>query len=122
MSLKVYFLSIYIKLLKTHFHPYLAKKILIPQSLKNQNMSNLNLFEFSASLNKNIRYLPFKMVCYDKALLARYWLLKNDVQNQMFIGKKIKTQEFHAWVMVNDFCICGYEVDLSEYQTLICYS
>lgn len=66
--------------------------------------------------------MPFKMVCYDKALVARYWLFEKNIPNQMFIGKKNNKNEFHAWVMVNDFCICGYEVDLSEYQTLICYS
>ena len=71
---------------------------------KKRNQSNSTNTELGIKICKTIRiaskYMPWKSLCYDRAITAKWMLNKREIDNHLILGTRPndKGYEFHAWV------------------------
>lgn len=80
-----------------------------------------DLMQRIANAVKNVeKYAPWKVECYNLALVARKLLTTYNIPSILKIGFRKRNTEIqgHAWVMCNYIFISGYVRDIGTYNTL----
>lgn len=68
-------------------------------------------------------HAPWKPMCLNRAITAKYLLKKQGIETTFYIGFKARTSEEesfkgHAWLTVNGFFITGLIPELLQYKQL----
>ena len=106
MNIGIYSLIILAKIAKNIFG---IKNIIHLRIKVNKSIpvSKLSLLKYK--IQSLSRFLPFKVVCLDQALAARWYLGLQGVSSVVFFGVNKDNDKLvaHAWLKVGDYIVTG---------------
>jgi hypothetical protein len=95
----------------------ISKYLLIQEKRSFLKKGNKNQYLFLQRITLYIyelsKYLPWKAVCFDQALTARWIVLLRGISSKFHFGvmtdqNQKNNLKAHAWLMVDHYCIIGH--------------